>query len=132
MPRRRNVLDPRLYGHAPVEKDVHDGAVYLTLAGVLLHLGISEDTMRRHHGALFRQRIQLAPRVFRWRVADVDAYMDALHAQQHAAEAAAAARRAERVERLANRPAPSATTRREMAALSDKRRMALANYNRGG
>ena len=119
MPRRRSVLDPRLYGIAPVESEAHGGRPYLTLAGVLNRLQIGEDTFRRHHGALLRQRIMLSPQCYRWRLEDVDRYMTELQAAQRAKEDALQATYARKIERRVARRAQSAVEVREILDAKD-------------
>lgn len=68
-------LDPRIYGLAPLERETHDGVVYLTKVGVMNRLDISEATLRRLE-PLMAKRIAISPRKFLWRIEDVDAYVE--------------------------------------------------------
>lgn len=83
-------LDPRLYGHAPVERDVQNGVVMLTMAGVCKRLDISEATLRRNV-ALMRLRKVIGPATYRWSVDDINAYVASLtpefHGDRHTAHA---------------------------------------------
>lgn len=60
-------LDPRIYGIAPLERETHDGVVYLTKVGVLKKLDISEATLRRME-PLMALRIPISPKKFLWRM----------------------------------------------------------------
>ena len=68
-------LDPRIYGLAPLERETHDGVVYLTKVGVMKQLDISEATLRRLE-PLMAKRIAISPRKFVWRREDVQAFVE--------------------------------------------------------
>lgn len=68
-------VDPRRHGIAPDELVVgDDGDVYMTLAGLMRRLAVSESTIRRNTGLMALRRA-VGPNTFRWRKADVDAYL---------------------------------------------------------
>lgn len=70
-------LDPRLYGIAPKEADVHDGQVLWTMEAVLRYIGISETQLRLTPD-LMRLRRTISPRVHRWIPDEVRAYVASL------------------------------------------------------
>jgi len=114
-------LDPRLYGVAPVERDVHNGKMWYTMAGVLRSLNISESTLRRHHGELLAKRRVLGPNTFRWDPDEVDAYKAAITPPPTLRKdvPVVARKRAERDQMRFDR----------LRALMDTK---LANYHKGG
>ena len=67
-------LDPRLYGIAPKEADVHNGQVLWTMEAVMRYMGISEQTLRLNPD-LMRLRRTISPRVHRWIPDEVRAYV---------------------------------------------------------
>lgn len=71
-------LDPRLYGHAPVELEPIDGEVYLTMVGVLKKLQIGEWKLRQTPELMAMRKV-LGTRTHRWLKSDIDAYMRRQH-----------------------------------------------------
>lgn len=64
--------DPRLYGRAPVEWEASENGVWLTLAGLMKRLALSEATIRATPWLMALARYP-SPRTPRWHVDDVDA-----------------------------------------------------------
>lgn len=68
-------LDPHRFGLAPRAFMVHEGEVFLTMAGVLERLHLSESTLRRD-AELWGLGRQVSPRRRLWRAAEVDALVE--------------------------------------------------------
>jgi hypothetical protein len=121
MPPRDRPWDTRLHGAAPVEAVLEGGQKYLTMEGVMARLHVSEDTLRRHHPELMALRIVLAPRVSRWRVEDVDAYMVRLQERQRAASETQQRKTLRRLDQRVKVLRPK-LAKRELAQLNEKLR----------
>ena len=134
---KKHELDPLLHGIAPIERDVHAGTVYLTMAGLMRKLGVSRAWVYRMPGLMSLRRT-LSPGVMRWLEHEVDEYFRALteHGKPPALKGRARLRAMSRaaqqvVDAISPAPAQIRTARKRKRNLRAILREHLADHQEG-